>query len=192
MNRLGGGTFLRVAMVASLLDPVVDLDGRIQRAVQAARPTAFEGLMHAATDVGRHEVVLGGLLAVALFTGPGGPATAREALLALIPANLVVEATKRLVGRARPDERPNGHNSSFPSGHAASAFALALVFARRWRKLAPAFFAAAVLVACSRIYLNRHFASDVLCGAIVGVVCAWVAGRVISRRPKVKEITTEA
>jgi undecaprenyl-diphosphatase len=62
---------------------------------------------------------------------------------------------------------------SFPSHHAAQAFAAATIasgFFRRWR---VALFAAAGLVAFSRVYLGVHFLSDVAAGAAVGIAVGY-------------------
>src|SRR5262245_61656448 len=56
--------------------------------------------------------------------------------------------------------------SSFPSGHAASAFTAAMLL--RDSPLAPAYFVLAGLVATSRVYVKMHHASDVLVGAAIG------------------------
>lgn len=67
------------------------------------------------------------------------------------------------------------HNfHAFPSGHTASAFALAgvLAFAVRNKNYSWLFLAGAALVGYSRIYLAQHFMDDVLAGAIIGFVCA--------------------
>ena len=168
---------LRLALVLSLLDPIVSLDWRVQNAVQSARPhLPFERLMQGATDAGRHEYLFGFLLVIAVFTGAPGPATVRECLLVLIPASLTVEGVKRLVNRTRPDGESKRSNASFPSSHAAGAFALAAVLARRWKRLWPAWFFTAALVACSRVYLNRHFLSDVVVGVIIGLGWAFALG----------------
>lgn len=175
---------LRLGLVLSLLDPFVALDWRVQNAVQSARPhLPLEHLMQGATDAGRHDYVFGLLLCIAVFTGAPGPATARECILALIPATLTVEGVKRLVNRTRPDGVAKRSNASFPSSHAAGAFALAAVLNRRWSRLWPAWFLAAALVAFSRLYLNRHFLSDVVVGAMIGLGWAlalsrWVFARV--------------
>ena len=72
------------------------------------------------------------------------------------------------------------HNlHAFPSGHTASAFALAAVlsFAAKNKTYSILYLVAAILVGYSRIYLARHFLTDVLAGAIIGVLSAiicWV------------------
>ena len=102
----------------------------------------------------------------------------------MIPATLTVEGIKRLVPRTRPDGDQKPSNASFPSSHAAGAFALATVFTRRWRKLWPLWFLAAALVAFSRLYLNRHFLSDVVVGAMIGLGWAWALGRWVFDRAR--------
>ncbi len=83
-----------------------------------------------------------------------------------------------LLQRPRPADirviLPTPAFASFPSGHAAGAFALALLivlFWPRWRRHA---FLAAALVAFSRVYLGQHYPSDVLAGAILGLGTAAV------------------
>jgi undecaprenyl-diphosphatase len=171
--------YLLVAL--ALLTPIEQLDWTVQHHVQEARSPRWEKVMRAATDIGRPPLALGVLLGIAAFGGPAGAATARAAVLALVPANLVVEGAKHSVGRMRPDGSRKRSNSSFPSSHAANAFALAAVFARRWRRPALAFWGTALLVSFSRMYLNRHFLSDVVVGAALGVLFAWLGGRLASR-----------
>ncbi|MEO5500750.1 MAG: phosphatase PAP2 family protein [Ginsengibacter sp.] len=65
------------------------------------------------------------------------------------------------------------HNyHSFPSGHTASAFALAAIlsFSVKNKFYSLLFLGIAILVGYSRIYLGQHFLDDVLAGAVVGVV----------------------
>jgi undecaprenyl-diphosphatase len=61
---------------------------------------------------------------------------------------------------------------SFPSAHAATSFAAAVVltslFPRRW----PVFFGLAVAMAFSRVYVGVHYPGDVLAGAVLGVLVA--------------------
>jgi undecaprenyl-diphosphatase len=59
---------------------------------------------------------------------------------------------------------------SFPSGHALNAFALVSVVALCFPPLAPIGFLVAATVGASRVVLGLHFVSDVLVGAIIGVL----------------------
>ena len=79
----------------------------------------------------------------------------------------VTHALKHTVRRVRPD---GSHPVSFPSGHASATFATATVFQRRygWKAGGPAL-AVATYVAASRLSENKHYLSDVIFGAAVGL-----------------------
>lgn len=173
---------LAVLLLMSLLSPVTDLDRAVQSAVQARRSQFWEAPMRAATSIGRPGPLFAGLLAIAAFGGLAGPATARACLFALVPANVAVEGLKWAVNRTRPDGEHKRSNASFPSSHAANAFALAAMLARRWRRATPALWLAAAAVAWSRLYLNRHFLSDILVGAAIGLACAWAVDQWLEHR----------
>jgi len=95
---------------------------------------------------------------------------------------LVFTIAKRLVGRARPlvggsadpfAYRPLGWSveyASLPSGHAIDAFAIAMAVGALWPWARPLLWTYAVLIAVSRVVLTAHFPSDVVAGAVVGVV----------------------
>ena len=171
-----------LALLLLLINPIERLDGYVQQTVQHLRAPALEPPMRTVSNLGKPAVVSGALLAIALLDAANGVATARNALLVLVPVNLAVELIKRTVNRERPDGEHKRSNASFPSSHAANAFALALVFARRWRRWAPLFWLGAATIGFSRIYLNRHYLSDVVVGALIGLALAWITTRWIAPR----------
>lgn len=78
----------------------------------------------------------------------------------------------------------SGGSPSFPSGHTADAFAFAMgisLFWRKWTFIIPVFFWAA-LVGYSRMCLGVHFPSDVLAGAVIGVICALATYWIFSKQ----------
>lgn len=68
-------------------------------------------------------------------------------------------------------------SSSFPSGHASSAFTAAGIMSEN-DPLRPLYYGIAVVVATSRVYVKIHHASDVLAGIATGIVLGQVARRV--------------
>ena len=96
---------------------------------------------------------------------------------------VVNQGIKRVFRRVRPTERGDARftvrrprSSSFPSGHASSAFfagTLLTVWVGAWSL--PIWFVLAVVVGLSRAYVRIHHASDVVAGAITGLVLAGIA-----------------
>ena len=78
-------------------------------------------------------------------------------------------------------------NPSFPSGHAATAFAAATALAVLCPKLRPWALALAGAVALSRIYLRVHFPLDVLAGGLIGAALGGLAGFVALRALRLSE-----
>ena len=107
-------------------------------------------------------------------------------LIALAIVGLAARAIKISTGRARPsvktEEVWNGPRFSskfhaFPSGHAvaSTAFFAVLVFAN-WRIGLPCL-AIPILIGFSRIYGGAHYLSDVVCAAVLGILCAILVWR---------------
>lgn len=83
---------------------------------------------------------------------------------------LIVFPAKYIFGRERPEETESSFllGSSFPSGHSSNSFASAIVLSAGLG-FGYVFVPLAVLIAFSRIYLGRHYLSDVIVGSFVGV-----------------------
>ena len=132
--------------------------------------------------------VAGALLAAGLISGRKGLTHSGVRVLAsVVLAGVTTGGGKVVFGRLRPVEstnqyvfRPFSHHDSFPSGHATMAFALATSLAdeidRPWASVV--LFAGATGTAWSRLNDQRHWLSDVLAGATVGIAAAsFVEGR---------------
>ena len=137
--------------------------------------------------LGKHVSQLGALYTLAGISGGtyligriAGKERMRETgwlgLEAIAHTQIVVQGIKLATQRERPPEAKgrrgfwNG-GSSFPSGHAANAFALATVAAREYRekKIVPiTVYSLAMIVSAARLIATQHYTSDILVGAVVG------------------------
>jgi undecaprenyl-diphosphatase len=118
------------------------------------------------------------------------PRAALAAGLAVTTAALLVTVLKESFDRARPPVADPGldpvgivpASASFPSGHAATAFAAAVAIALVYPRLGRPLLALAVVIAVSRVYLGVHYVLDVAVGTVLGIVvgiaAAWLVRRV--------------
>jgi undecaprenyl-diphosphatase len=67
------------------------------------------------------------------------------------------------------------HSSSFPAGHAATAFAGAVLLSSLRPRLTPWFLLLAAAIGFSRVYVGVHYPTDVLAGAALGAATGAVA-----------------
>jgi len=97
--------------------------------------------------------------------------------LAVFVADLLANGLKLVTDRPRPyvanpDQDPlttAALELSFPSGHAATAFAGATALYRFLPHRAVPLYLLAAAIAWSRVYVGVHYPSDVLVGAALGV-----------------------
>ena len=114
---------------------------------------------------------------------------------AFIIARTISYIPKYLLHRERPESQENlnknawhgpsfkSDHTSFPSGHAASAFALATIAAYKfneYRWVAPFSYSLAGLASFSRVYRDKHWMSDILAGCIIGLL----TGSLINNLPE--------
>ncbi len=113
--------------------------------------------------------------------GPRHADAGRDMLRAQISAASWTYAIKFAVGRTRP----NGDPRSFPSGHSSATFAAATVLHRHygWKAGLP-LYALGVYTAAGRIHDRKHWLSDTVMGATVGIA----AGHAVTFRLKERQV----
>ncbi|NOS96848.1 MAG: phosphatase PAP2 family protein [Methylotenera sp.] len=96
---------------------------------------------------------------------------ARQAVYSIGTAGVVSLLGKMAIHEQRPDQ---SDNRSFPSSHAAAAFASATTMYRRygWEVGLPAY-ALATLTASARVAANKHHWYDAVAGAAIGGASGW-------------------
>lgn len=130
------------------------------------------------------------------------PLTAMAGGLAATLASSANSALKEAFDRERPPVADPSFDAlvaipasdSFPSGHAATAFAAATAISALEPRLARPLLVLAALVAFSRVYLGVHFPFDVLAGAAfgasIGIASAWIV-RAAGRRREKRDLDDE-
>jgi undecaprenyl-diphosphatase len=150
------------------------------------RPAA-DRLFYAASALGDHGIIW---LILAAAQGLRSDDHWRGALRAAagigVESALVNGPVKWLFRRDRPTSpiaRPlplrQPRTSSFPSGHASTAFFGAALLSEGDPALRPLYYGIAIVVALSRIHVRIHHASDVAAGIALGAVLGEIARRLI-------------
>jgi undecaprenyl-diphosphatase len=171
-----------------MLSRVHALDLRIDAWVERVRGPGLDPLFYGLSSAADHGLVW-------LLVGAGRAARRGDPAVALrMGAALGVESLltngpiKSLFRRVRPedDRPPEGPlpygmhrpiTSSFPSGHAASAFTAATLLAGG--PATPLWFGLAATIAASRVYTRMHHTSDIVAGAALGVGLGLLARRLV-------------
>jgi len=175
--------------MSGFLESARAFDERVDKWIEPRRSPGLDRLFYGLSSAADH-----GLLWHAI--GVGRAIRRREPRYALrFSTALGVESglTNGLVKSAFRRIRPQEHflhdeplpyrmrrpiTSSFPSGHAATAFMCATVLSRH-NRAGPVWFSFAALVAASRVYTRMHHVSDVLAGTALGLALGRVAAPVI-------------
>jgi membrane-associated phospholipid phosphatase len=176
------GAVDRAVYQAVARTPTATLDGPVRR------------LSHAADN---SKLWLGIAAAVALAGGRRGRRAALEGVVAIgvtsAAVNLGVKpiARRRRPDRARPARFEDRHvpmprSASFPSGHAASAFAFAYAVGRHLPALAVPIRLLAAAVAYSRVHTGVHYPGDVVIGSVTGAGTAAMVAAVADRAARAR------
>ncbi|HEX6455984.1 MAG TPA: phosphatase PAP2 family protein [Solirubrobacterales bacterium] len=169
------------------------LDVAVYAAIAAApTPTLDRAFRRISRAADHSKLWLASAAVLACAGGANGRRAAVNGLASTALTSAVVNlGLKPLGGRRRPDrslhqvplsrqvEMPR--STSFPSGHAASAFAFATGVASAWPQAGLPLTAAAALVAYSRLHTGVHYPLDVVAGSLTGVTLAPLAVAALER-----------
>lgn len=171
---------------------MLELDFSILNSIQNIRSAPLDSLMSFMSFLGSFALpwILAALLLL-LRKGERrwGAVIGVGMIFGLIVGSLIL---KHLVLRERPFNDPNGLLSvsdliisppsdrySFPSAHSVTSFAAATGIFMRDKRFGAAAYVVAAMIAFSRVYLYVHFPSDVIAGAVVGILCAVAAKKTV-------------
>jgi undecaprenyl-diphosphatase len=167
-------------------------DVDVYRAIASSHTPALDRALRRLSRTADHSVLWGGV-ALALSTRPG---RSRQAAVLGVASIGVASAVANIVGkqllpRSRPDRLAAAvplvrqvrmpASGSFPSGHAASAFAFASAVGGRLPWLSFPLYVLAVAVAYSRVHTGVHYPTDTVIGAVVGSASAAATSYVANR-----------
>ena len=173
------------AITVGAIGAVSVADRRVDDWVQDRRSTRSDAISRVFRNGGEPELVFGipgGILLAGLISGHKDlQRSGARVLASVVTAGVATAGLKVIVGRVRPTDtndpytfKPFSQNEAFPSGHATMAFTLATSLAEEiHRPWATALlYAGATGTAWSRLNDHKHWLSDVLAGATVGITAA--------------------
>ena len=161
----------------------------------------FDAIMPVVTHFGGFKVLVVVLIAIILYAHLKDKKTLKKigilALVAFLCSDIVVAILKHLIREPRPFVTlDNVHllinetdPLSFPSGHTASTVSFVTFFVLNMKELAKkhykiidaALILFAVTIPFSRMYVGVHYPGDVLAGAVIGILGAWIVNRYKTR-----------
>lgn len=140
------------------------------------RSKTLDRVMFLLTQLGEGWIIVLLMTGIRYGLGISGPWYA-QAMASILAVGVICQIIKKYFPRSRPvTVLPNVHvlgkrltSGSFPSGHTATSFGLAIILSYHYQELACLFFTAAGLIGLTRVYIGAHFPFDVFWGTVVGL-----------------------
>ena len=196
-GRLAAGTPPRGApartAAVSALKELGLLDAAVYRTIaETPTPTLDRPMRKLSDAADRSKLWLGIAAGMAAAGGRTGRRAAATGLVAVgLDSALVNIGFKFAARRKRPDRDAAGvpadrrvpmpHSASFPSGHAASAFAFTTAVAQSQPPAAAPLLVLASAVGYSRVHTGVHYPGDVVIGSLIGATVGRLVGSGLSR-----------
>jgi membrane-associated phospholipid phosphatase len=196
-SRLDAAGWRRLGLGVAAVGLTAAFDESLRDVVQDHRSAGSDRFARAVRPLGQLGAVAlvgGAWIAGAASDNPALTAVGKDGIEAsLLAAGLLAPVLERASGRARPETGEGPHSFhpfsgdvSFPSGEVTEAFAVASVISAHSRQpwVKGIAWGAAGLVGWERMNLDRHWASDVVAGALLGTgIGEWVVHRQRARGP---------
>jgi hypothetical protein len=168
------GVFITYGLVSLGYDKLRDFDKEVKEEIWSEHAHGFQHVdnyLQFAPAVAVYALNLAGI---------HGKNNLRDRTMILLLSNIISNATvyslKSITHRLRPNETAY---TSFPSGHTAEVFGSAEFLSREYKNISPwygiAGYATAATVGYLRIYNNKHWFSDIVAGAGIGMLSTKLA-----------------
>ena len=174
-----------------MLQSLITLDSNILLFIQEHIRTPFlTAVLSRLTRLGDGGIFWIGLTICLLISAKKRKAGCVCAVALICSSVFALVFLKTVINRTRPYEVVEGPaligkvqtDASFPSGHTSTAFTCCTALWKYLKKpYAVSLWVLAILIALSRLYIGVHYPSDVLAGALIGIVCGLAGGKLGER-----------
>ncbi|MFH1657515.1 MAG: phosphatase PAP2 family protein [bacterium] len=140
-----------------------------------------------------YQYIIGAVIIILLLWKKNRLMVLSAAISVFLSRLVIAEIIKTIVQRARPYMAletankiiaENADFKSMPSGHAAIFFALAMAIYFFNKKLGTFLFLSTILISIARIFCGVHWPTDILVGAMIGIVSGIVVDKFIIKKYK--------
>ncbi|GAG05076.1 unnamed protein product, partial [marine sediment metagenome] len=182
--RWNKGDWAECAFIVGTTGGIMSQDEEIQNWAQGERSSTSDKFFPLIGDLGSWgaAATLGSIYLGGCITH--NTKLKRTSLLAtksVIASGVIIVIFKVLIGRSRPYKEEgacvyspfniHSKNQSFPSGHTSTAFSIVGCISEEYKNplISVVMYGTAILVGLSRIHDNKHWASDVFVGSVIGI-----------------------